>query len=134
MNWFKCCVLVFEVGEMWIVVLLLVMEWMLFVVEFVLIVLLILVWIEFVKDVLVDDVFVWFCVGFEDIFGWWLLIWVGGVMLVVVGFLIVKYLIDIGLLLFVVCVVMGLIFGIVLIVGVEIGCCVEIMICDVWVL
>jgi len=59
--------------------------------------------------------------GFEDIFGRRLPIWVGGITLAVAGFLIVKYSIQAGLLLPATRVILGLIFGTALVAGAEIA-------------
>ena len=57
--------------------------------------------------------------GFEDLFGRKLPIWAGGITLAVAGFLIVKYSIDAGLLSPMVRIVLGILFGSVLIAGAE---------------
>lgn len=59
--------------------------------------------------------------GFEDIFGRRLPIWAGGVTLAVAGFLIVKYSVEAGLLSPLVRTLLGLLFGLGLIVGAEVA-------------
>jgi len=63
----------------------------------------------------------WLGLGFEDIFGRRLPIWAGGITLAVAGFLIVKYSIQAGLLLPATRVILGLIFGTVLVAGAEVA-------------